>query len=262
MSLLKSLSQPVEWLIAAFVVLALHACSTSYHRAPVKHPQKHRQHTAIKTVGNAPRTYRVQRNDTLYRIAENHGYTYRQVAAWNGLSSPYTIYPGQVLHLPGHAGAGLAFSASKPTLRSQTFTKKARKQAADIPSSCHPGGSWFWPARGTAQTVNGSNGKRALMIFGSAGQPVYAAAAGEVVYSGPEPGLNAYFGNLLIVEHNAAYRSVYAHNRALGVRQGEQVAAGQQIAEMGRNTEGRPALRFELRCHDRTVDPLRYLKFQ
>lgn len=42
-------------------------------------------------------TYRVEKGDTLYSIAFRHGKDFRDVAQWNGISAPYTIWPGQVL---------------------------------------------------------------------------------------------------------------------------------------------------------------------
>lgn len=51
-------------------------------------------------------TYRVQKGDTLYSIAFRHGKDFRDVAEWNGISAPYTIWPGQVLRMhPPAAGA-------------------------------------------------------------------------------------------------------------------------------------------------------------
>lgn len=48
-----------------------------------------------------PRTYRVKQGDTLYSIAFQHGHDYREVAAWNHIEQPYTIYPGQELLVMG-----------------------------------------------------------------------------------------------------------------------------------------------------------------
>ena len=42
-------------------------------------------------------TYRVQRGDTIYSIAFRHGVDYRDLAEWNGIPPPYTIYPGREL---------------------------------------------------------------------------------------------------------------------------------------------------------------------
>ena len=46
-----------------------------------------------------PPSYTVQKGDTLYSIALEHGHDYKDIAAWNGIQAPYTIGIGQVLQL-------------------------------------------------------------------------------------------------------------------------------------------------------------------
>lgn len=46
-----------------------------------------------------PGYYTVKRGDTLYRIAQEHGVDYRDVAAWNGLTNPSAIKEGQSLRV-------------------------------------------------------------------------------------------------------------------------------------------------------------------
>ena len=102
---------------------------------------------------------------------------------------------------------------------------------------------------------DGANSK-GIDIAAPAGTPVVAAAAGTVVYAGN--GLRGY-GNLLILKHNAEYLTAYAHNRALFVKEGETVAQGQKIAEMGDTDTNRVMLHFELRYQGRSIDPSRAL---
>lgn len=97
-------------------------------------------------------------------------------------------------------------------------------------------------------------GAMGLNISGSAGQPVLAAAAGTVLYSGS--GMRGY-GNLVIIKHNATYSSVYAYNSRLLVKEHDTVLKGQKIAEMGDSES--PAgvqLHFEIRRGPAPVDPL------
>jgi len=49
-------------------------------------------------------SYRVVKGDTLYSIAFRNKVDFRDLASWNGIASPYTIWPGQDLRLspPGH----------------------------------------------------------------------------------------------------------------------------------------------------------------
>lgn len=50
--------------------------------------------------------YTVRRGDTLYSIAWRYGRDYRELAAWNGIRPPYTIYIGQRLRTaPGRLSA-------------------------------------------------------------------------------------------------------------------------------------------------------------
>ncbi len=103
---------------------------------------------------------------------------------------------------------------------------------------------------------NFSGDSKGIDIAGKTGQVVRAAAGGRVVYSG---GGMLHYGNLIIIKHNDALLSAYAHNRRLHVREGAEVTAGQQIADMGQKTDGDTVLHFQIRQDGRPVDPLRYL---
>ena len=91
---------------------------------------------------------------------------------------------------------------------------------------------------------------------GKAGDPVYAAADGRVVYAGS--GLRGY-GNLVILKHNATYLTAYAHNQTLLVKDDQQVKRGQKIAEMGSTDADGVQLHFEIRKQGRPIDPARLL---
>jgi lipoprotein NlpD len=93
-------------------------------------------------------------------------------------------------------------------------------------------------------------------ISGRLGQDVLAAAPGRVVYSGS--GLPDY-GQLVIIEHNETWLSAYGHNVRVVVSQGQSVAAGQKIAEMGPGPGGMPRLHFEVRRDGVPQDPLSQL---
>lgn len=90
-------------------------------------------------------------------------------------------------------------------------------------------------------------------ITGNAGEPIYAAAAGKVVYCGS--GLRGY-GNLIIIKHSADYLTIYAHAQQLQVKQGEWVNAGQTIASMGNTGSNSVKLHFEIRHLGQPIDPL------
>ena len=64
---------------------------------------------------------------------------------------------------------------------------------------------------------------------------------------------------MIIIKHNETYLSAYAHNSRLLVKEGDQVKAGQTIAEMGSTGSDRVKLHFEIRRRGQPVDPLGYL---
>lgn len=131
---------------------------------------------------------------------------------------------------------------------------------APAPQTAAAGGgvNWRWPADGQRISgyVAGDQTKQGIDIAGKAGDPVRAAADGEIVYSGN--GLIGY-GELIIVKHNASLLSAYGHNRRRLVQEGDKVKAGQQIAEMGSSSASRDMLHFEIRRNGKPVDPLGFL---
>ncbi len=101
--------------------------------------------------------------------------------------------------------------------------------------------------------------RQGIKIAGTFGQPIRAAEAGKVVYSGS--GLIGY-GRLIIIKHNKNYLSAYGHNRKIFVDEGAQVARGERIGEMGKTGDGQPILHFEIRRNGEPVNPLRLLPRQ
>lgn len=117
--------------------------------------------------------------------------------------------------------------------------------------------AWSWPATGKLLAgFDEASSAKGLDIGGKSGQPVLAAAPGKVVYSGS--GLRGY-GKLVIVKHNKIYLSAYAHNRQILVKEGQNVSAGQKIAEMGDSDADQVKLHFEIRRLGKPVNPAKYL---
>ncbi len=120
--------------------------------------------------------------------------------------------------------------------------------------------AWSWPVSGagTRSDLTIKPSRRGLEVSAARGEPVRAAAAGRVVYGGA--GI-PHYGNLLIIKHSDRYLSAYAHNDRLLVGEGDEVAAGQQIAEMGDSGAGAGGVRlhFEIREDGEPVDPMRFL---
>ena len=113
-----------------------------------------------------------------------------------------------------------------------------------------------WPARGKVLAGFAEPNQKGLDISGKPGDPVLAAAAGRVMYTGT--GIRGY-GKLIVIKHDNNFNSVYAHNREILVKEGQNVTRGQRIAELGDTDTDAPKLHFEIRKSGKPVDPARYL---
>ena len=214
--------------------------------------------------------YRVERGDTLSRIAARNRTSVAALARWNQLRDPNDLDVGQVLRVAppkgsapvrtDNAGGGGAPSpdrsqGNRPAPSSSSSSGASGSNAPKAPPS-NVSIALIWPAAG--QVIHGfsAGSNKGIDIAGSDGAPVVAAAAGTVVYAGDR--LRGY-GMLLIVKHNADFLTAYAHNRALLVHEGDTVKQGQKIAEMGNTDTDRMMLHFELRYRGTSIDPSRYL---
>ncbi|MCB1628717.1 MAG: peptidoglycan DD-metalloendopeptidase family protein [Xanthomonadales bacterium] len=257
---------------------------------PVRPEPRPNSRPAATPRPSAAKIHVVQSGDTLYAIARRYGVDFRELARWNKISAPYTIYPKQRLQVSAPSRTASS-SGGRPAARPSGKPSTARtapvptrptatptptppkptpaatpsptavpaKPPAATPAANAGGGSWRWPTEGSVIRgfVANDPGRQGIKIAGEAGQPVRAARDGQVVYSGA--GLVGY-GELVIVKHAGGYLTAYGHNRRRLVQEGEQVKAGQPIAELGRTGTDREMLHFEIRVGGKPVDPLPLLQ--
>ena len=94
---------------------------------------------------------------------------------------------------------------------------------------------------------------------GPTGSPIFAVAAGIVVFSGVRSG----FGNVVEVDHGRGYVTRYAHNKKNLVKRGVRVAKGQKIATMGRSGRATGThLHFEVLLNDKPLNPITFIERQ
>lgn len=305
------------------VVLLLAGCATN-QPAPVieRAPQSKKPVPAAKAPPAKkvvpgekdwrPDSYTVKKGDTLYGIGLEFGYDYKEIAQWNNINPPYTIYVGRILKLKETKAIEAAAPASaevavvtpiktepviakqigEPPLKTEPkaikepYSEQAMAvpppkpvEKAETPKPVEPAKAeapsekpaeksvpvaaddeameWSWPAQGKLGAgFNEAAGSKGVDILGQPGQPVLAAAPGKVVYSGS--GLRGY-GKLVIIKHNKTYLSAYAHNSQILVKEGQDIARGQKVAEMGNTDTDKVKLHFEIRKLGKPVDPARHL---
>ncbi len=126
-------------------------------------------------------------------------------------------------------------------------------------------GQFMWPCTGP---ITSYYGWRTHPIFGTTkyhsgmdiavdtGTPIHAADSGTVVYSGWLGG----YGNCVMIDHGGGLVSLYGHNSALNVSEGQHVAKGTVIAYAGSTGYSTgPHCHFEVRLHGELTEPLNYL---
>jgi lipoprotein NlpD len=230
-----------------------------------------------------PGYYTVKPGDSLIRIGLDNGQNWRDLARWNQLDSPNRIEVGQVVRVippvaVNNAPAAVAVATPVPPLSfgvpsvpavipavtpaivpaavpstlpatTPVLAAKATATADDL--------NWIWPTTAGAVLAGFDDSKnKGLDIGGKLGDSVLAAADGRVVYAGA--GLRGY-GNLVILKHNDAFLSAYAHSQTILVKEDQTVTKGQKIAEMGQSDSDRVKLHFEIRRQGKPVDPALYL---
>ena len=227
--------------------------------------------------------YKIKSGDTLSEIAVRERVSMGNLARWNGLRPPYTIYAGRLLRVKPPDGAPVASrrssgrAATASTSRSGTSRATSPRaapaprttaaappprtpSAPGVPGSRRSasGVDWAWPLDGPVKQSfrDGDRTRQGLRLGCRPGEPVKASAAGRVVYSGS--GLKGY-GNLIIVRHNDKYLSAYGFNRRLLAGEGDSIERGQTVGECGQGPGGTHLLHFEVRRHGAAVDPILYL---
>ena len=126
-------------------------------------------------------------------------------------------------------------------------------------------GQFMWPCNGP---ITSYYGWRTHPIFGTtkyhsgmdiavdSGTPIHAADSGTVVYSGWLGG----YGNCIMIDHGGGLVTLYAHNSALNVGEGQYVSKGTVVAYAGSTGYSTgPHCHFEVRLHGELTEPLNYL---
>ncbi|MGY6159600.1 peptidoglycan DD-metalloendopeptidase family protein [Paraburkholderia strydomiana] len=213
--------------------------------------------TTLSTVPVPAGFYRVNPGDTLAGVASAYGHRPQDIATWNGLPVNAAVAPGQVLRVapPMASGSGAAPPvAAAPSTPAAPAAPSA--PAAPTAAAAPQQGVLQWPLRGPILKTFAAGRSNGIVIGGRPGDPVKAAATGRVVYAGS--GIEAY-GPLIIIKHDDSLITAYGQNSTLLVKEGDAVAQGQTISEVGVDSRGVASIQFEVRQNGQPVDPLAWL---
>ncbi len=268
-------------------MVILSACSSRHIPAPVSNITTYSEAGQRNKSKITSPKYTVKKGDTLYSIAWRANTQVRSIAELNNISSPYRIYPKQVLFLlpPGRNktdkvnnskvsvkkltknSTSTANKSSKNTLAStkkqaygknEVVQKSTQKIEQSSTNTSKKVSQWQWPVEGKIIEYfsNSKQGNKGIDLAGSRGTKIRASASGKVVYAGNA--LRGY-GKLIIIKHNDDYLSAYAHNDQILVKEQQFINGGDYIAKMGDTDANKVMLHFEIRFRGKSVNPMRYL---
>lgn len=226
----------------------------------------------------APDFYTVRSGDTLGKIASRYGLSYISVAEMNDIAPPYRIYVNQSIRLKQSTNRNNNRSTTRPLATADTQIQRQAIQLPSnnqttynaptvvktpVPTAIAPNAvkstslRWVKPSNGPVlENFNATTNVKGLRYGGNVGDPIFAAADGQVVYAAD--GLKEY-GNLVLIKHIDGYITAYAHSSKMLVKSGQNVTAGQKVAEMGSTGATRTMLEFQVRLDGKPINPANIL---
>ena len=277
------------------ILILLSGCASQFP-APVD-GEKRRD---IKKISKeCPDIYTVKKGETIFSISLKCGFDYRKVALSNGLKKPYFVKPGdrirfdllrkdkarptedqkaddEIKTIPFDEDEiiedsifeetdqidfqyGDPIKIDQPKVIRERYSKKSirkSKKLSDLKEKNLK--NWDWPTDGkVTSSFNKTANQKGIEILGMKGQEIRSVAKGRVIYAGEDL---AGYGKLTIIKHENKVLSVYGHQQAILVTEGQTVQAGQTIGTMGSSGSDEVKLLFEIRKEGESINPIRFLK--
>ncbi len=266
---------------------------TAAAQAPKPNKAKISTSSTRKKTPATGKYYQVKPGETLYSISVKTGQVFQNLAQWNNLPSPYQVKEGQVITLSPppeepepeqNLANPVPVKEKREAVQKFTITPtkkspipviiKAPKAVPPTPLRKSPALvekktsipiadkkmlklTFRWPINGVVVKNFMQSNHQGIDIENQTGkQAVVAAETGRVVYTGQ--GLSS-LKNLIIIQHNGQYLTAYANNSHVFVKEEQQVAAGQRIAELRTVTNKPNILHFQIRKNGIPVNPLNLL---
>jgi murein DD-endopeptidase MepM/ murein hydrolase activator NlpD len=206
--------------------------------------------------------HKVRKGDTLYSIARRYHVSVDKLMEGNSIPDAQSLQVGDWVFVPG---------ATQPVSKQAPSQVKSQKRASSTPKNTQnksskpivatekPHSKFAWPMKGVVTSPFGKRWGRmheGIDIGAPKGTPVYASAAGKVIFAGNR----GAYGKVIIIQHPGNWFTVYAHNSKIVVSQGETVKQGQLISKEGQTGRATgPHLHFEIRKGAKPLNPLSFL---
>ncbi len=201
--------------------------------------------------------YEWEEGDTIEGIASDFDVTVDDILSWSGNQLDITnpvIESGELVMVPG---------GEREFIQTWLVTTYAVGRSGvynEVNGSCTMDGTgavgvgyFIWPADNHYLSGNDYwSGHLGIDIAAGTGAPIYAADSGVVTFSG----WYSSYGNMVMIDHQTGYYTVYAHLSGINVYCGSSVYQGQVIGYAGStgNSTG-PHLHFEIRYLGGFINP-------
>jgi len=204
----------------------------------------------------------VRKGESIARISQAYSVDEVYIARLNGINDPDELRAGQRILIPGATESRRVTESIRHDKKISPSVEKKQDNIDRKVSVIHKPavGKFDWPVQGKVVKdfggVEGNAGK-GIEISVPVNTPVWASAAGQVIYSGN--GI-AGFGNLIIIKHDDSFFTVYGYNRKNLVEAGSFVGKKEKVALSGSPPGKEEALLyFEIRSGKTVVNPFLYL---
>lgn len=205
--------------------------------------------------------YKWKSGDTIEKIAEKYHTDPESIITWPGnhldVSNPITDNLTDVnVMIPGGYRDMVSWIQTVSFAPRSGATQSIAGPGGCITPETGPIGSTFfqWPtANHYLSGFDFANYHLGIDIAAGEGSAVVASDSGTVVYAGWN---DSGYGNLVAIDHNNGYKTIYAHLSQLFVKCGDSVNSGSMIAlsgNTGKSTGGH--LHFEIRSGSSYVNP-------
>jgi lipoprotein NlpD len=181
--------------------------------------------------------HKVNKGETLWRIAKTYRITVEDVIQANHVPSAASIEENQLLFIPG---------------------ADAVKDVIPVASVGGKDSDYWWPLKGRVASFfeerRAARVNLGIDIKGGEGDFIKASREGRVVFTDHLAG----YGSTVILDHGDGFFTVYGRNDRVLVKLGDSVARGEKIAQLGVDPRG-VFSHFELRKGSVPKNPLHYL---
>ncbi len=216
----------------------------------------------------------VRFGETVSEIAARYDAKARDIVEFraNGLAGdPNRLRDGSLILVPGGRVVPLApVTRPTPAPTAAPASSRPAAPASSRPTTPPPAAApattttttssagWVWPGTGPLTSPFGPSHPLGIDIGTGYGGAIVAARDGTVTFAGGNPCCS--YGYHVIIAHDGAYETLYAHLSSITVQIGQKVRAGEIIGYSG--TSGRvtgPHLHFELRRNGAHQNPSAFL---